>query len=61
MGANALQGNGVTVKVLYLLRDHTLVSPREKLLQVRNSRVALFVLVQLLGFGCTFAIVQTIG
>ena len=61
MGIDALQGNGLTKKMLYLLRDRSLISPHEALRQVRSSRVALFVFVQLLGFGFTFAIVQTVG
>lgn len=61
MGADALQGNGVTNKILFLLREPTLIEAKEPLLRVRRSRVLLFVLVQLAGFGATFAIVQTIA
>lgn len=61
MGATALQGNGITAKLLYLIRDKTLSSPYDPLHKVRKSRLLLFVTVQLMGFGATFAITQTIG
>lgn len=60
MGADALQGNGITLKILYFLRDKSL-TPHEPLRKVRKSRILLFVMVQLVGFGATFAITQTIG
>lgn len=61
MGVDALRGNGITQKILYLLRDKTLVSPTEPLRKVRKSRVMMFVGVQLVGFGATMAVTQTIG
>jgi hypothetical protein len=61
MGADALQGNGITLKLLYLLRDESLTSADEPLRKVRKSRLVLFVVIQLIGFGVTFAITQTIG
>lgn len=61
MGADALQGNGITVKLLYLLREKSLTPPDDPLRKVRKSRLILFVAVQLIGFGATFAITQTIG
>ncbi|KIJ19399.1 hypothetical protein PAXINDRAFT_69273, partial [Paxillus involutus ATCC 200175] len=61
MGADALRGNGITLKLLYLIRDKTLTPPDEPLRKVRKSRLILFVAIQLLGFGATFAITQTIA
>ncbi|KAF8556671.1 hypothetical protein OG21DRAFT_1458883 [Imleria badia] len=61
MGAAALQGNGITLKLLYLLRDKSLTPCDEPLRKVRKSRLILFVAVQLIGFGATFAITQTIA
>lgn len=61
MGADALRGNGITVKILYFLRDRKLTSPNDPLRKVRKSRLALFIAIQLIGFGATFAITQTIG
>ena len=61
MGVDALQGNGITLKLLYLLRDESLTPPDEPLRKVRKSQLVLFVVVQLIGFGTTFAITQTIG
>ena len=53
--------NGITTKILFLLRDATLIEPTEPLLKVRKSRIALFVALELVGFGATMAITQTIG
>ncbi|KAH0835696.1 HCO3 transporter family-domain-containing protein [Lanmaoa asiatica] len=61
MGADALQGNGITLKLLYLLRNKSLTPPDEPLRKVRKSRLILFVAIQLIGFGATFAITQTIA
>ena len=61
MGADALQGNGITLKILYFFRDKALTPRNEPLRKVRKSRIMLFVVVQLVGFGATFAITQTIG
>lgn len=61
MGADALQSNGITQRILFLFRDSTLIKPSEPLLHVRRSRLILFITLQLAGFGATFAIVQTVG
>ena len=61
MGVDALQGNGITKKILYFLRDKALTPDNEPLRRVRKSRILLFVGVQLLAFGATFAITQTVG
>ncbi|KII86632.1 hypothetical protein PLICRDRAFT_43269 [Plicaturopsis crispa FD-325 SS-3] len=61
MGADALHGNGITQKILYFLRDKTLTPSNEPLRKVRKSRILLFIAVQLVAFGATFAITQTIA
>ncbi|KAG6887776.1 hypothetical protein C0992_010785 [Termitomyces sp. T32_za158] len=61
MGADALRGNGITQKLLYFLRDQKLTPEDEPLRKVRKSRILLFLAVQLVGFGATFAITQTIA
>lgn len=61
MGADALQGNGITLKLLYFIREKSLTPADEPLHKVRKSRLLLFVAIQLIGFGVTFAITQTIG
>ena len=61
MGLDAMQGNGVTYKLLYLIRDKRLTPRDEPLRKVRTSRIILFTVIQLIGFGATFTIVQTIG
>ena len=60
MGADALRGNGITQKLLYFLRDKKLTSPTEPLRSVRKSRILMFVGVQLLGFGATFALSERV-
>ena len=61
MGLDELSGNGITVKVLYFLTDRTMTPYNEPLRRVRKSRIFLFVAVQLIAFGATFVITQTIG
>ncbi|KAG2034876.1 HCO3 transporter family-domain-containing protein [Suillus americanus] len=61
MGANALKGNGITIKLLYLIRDKTLTSPDDPLRKVRKSRLLMFVAVQLVAFGATFVVTQSIA
>ncbi|KAL0960869.1 hypothetical protein HGRIS_005884 [Hohenbuehelia grisea] len=61
MGADALRSNGITQKIMYLLRDRVLTPHHEPLRKVRKSRILMFVGVQLVGFGATFAITQTIA
>ena len=61
MGLDELSGNGITAKVVYFLTDRTMTPYNEPLRRVRKSRVLLFVVVQLIAFGATFAITQTIG
>ena len=61
MGADALEGNGITRKLLYFIRDKALTSADEPLRKVRKPRILLFVAVQLAGFGATMAVTQTIG
>jgi hypothetical protein len=62
MGFQALQGNGITVKLLFLARDKALTPASHPLRAVkRRSAIWLFVGIELLGFGATFAITQTIA
>ncbi|OCH91093.1 hypothetical protein OBBRIDRAFT_729449 [Obba rivulosa] len=61
MGIDALQGNGITRKLLYFLRDKALTPADEPLRRVRKSRILLFITVQLSGFGATMAVTQTIA
>ncbi|RYP45215.1 hypothetical protein DL768_008408 [Monosporascus sp. mg162] len=62
MGYQALKANGITAKILFLCRDEALTPPGHPLLRIRR-RGALwaFVAVELLGFGATFAITQTVA
>lgn len=62
MGVQALEGNGITLTLLFLCRDRTLTPASEPLKRVeRRSAVWIFVGIQLLGFAATFAITQTIA
>lgn len=58
MGSDALLSSGVTAKMLYLVRDRRATSPSEPLRRVRKSRIIIFTVIELMGFGATFAITQ---
>ncbi|KAI0400603.1 HCO3 transporter family-domain-containing protein [Xylaria palmicola] len=63
MGYQALAGNGITAKLLYLLRDRRLTPAGHPLgrLARRRGAVWAFVGAELAGFAATFAITQTIA
>ena len=61
MGTDALITNGITTKLLYLLRDRRLTDHSDPLSKVRKSRLLLFLGIELAGFGATMAITQTVG
>ncbi|THH21570.1 hypothetical protein EW146_g43 [Bondarzewia mesenterica] len=61
MGCDALLENGITRKLRYLIDDRTFTPRDEPLRRVRKSRILMFVVVQLIGFGATMAITQTIA
>lgn len=62
MGVQALQGNGITQKLVFLAQDHTFSPACNPLKRLeRRSIIWLFVILELVGFGATFAITQTIA
>ncbi|QSZ35419.1 hypothetical protein DSL72_008289 [Monilinia vaccinii-corymbosi] len=62
MGIQALLGNGMTAKILFLLKDSSLTPSSDPLRHLpRRFAIWLFVAIQLFGFGATFAITQTIA
>ena len=62
MGVQALEGNGITLKILFLLKDKSLTPASEPLKRIpRRLAIWVFVAIQLVGFGATFAITQTIA
>lgn len=62
MGIQALESNGITAKLVFLARDARLTPPSHPLLAVkRRASIWLFVAIELLGFGATFAITQTVA
>ncbi|KAK3398969.1 HCO3 transporter family-domain-containing protein [Sordaria brevicollis] len=63
MGYQALAGNGITQKLIFLFKDSRLTSPNHPLSNkaLRRSRVWMFVIIELVGFGATFAITQTVA
>lgn len=62
MGYQALEGNGITAKILFLCRDKALTPASHPLRRVRRrAAVWWFVALELVGFGATFAITQTVA
>jgi boron transporter len=62
MGYQALEANGITAKLVFLLRDKALTPGSHPQKQVRRrGAVWGFVAMELLGFGATFAITQTVA
>ncbi|KAL7936695.1 HCO3 transporter family domain-containing protein [Trichoderma chlorosporum] len=62
MGVQALQANGITAKLLFLARDKNLTPANSPLKLVkRRSAIWGFTIIELVGFGATFAITQTIA
>lgn len=62
MGIQALEGNGITTKLLFLARDKNLTPETAELNKIkRRSAIWIFVGIEILGFAATFAITQTIA
>ncbi|PNY29118.1 transporter [Tolypocladium capitatum] len=62
MGVHALEANGITAKLIFLCRDKSLTPANHPLRAIkRRSAVWLFAAAELLGFGATFAITQTVA
>ncbi|OCK95121.1 uncharacterized protein K441DRAFT_705290 [Cenococcum geophilum 1.58] len=61
MGVQALEANGITLKLLFLARDEALTSGSDPLKRIPRRAVWAFVVLELVGFGATFAITQTIA
>lgn len=62
MGVQALQGNGITQKLIFLAEDKKFTSASNPLKRIeRRSAIWVFVAIELFGFGATFAITQTIA
>lgn len=62
MGVQALEGNGITQKMLFLAKDKSLTPGSDPLKRIERLRaIYAFVAIELLGFGATFAITQTIA
>ncbi|KAH3982437.1 hypothetical protein HBH52_078320 [Parastagonospora nodorum] len=62
MGIQALEANGITAKLVFLAKDKHLTSRLDPLNQIERRWVIwAFVGLELVGFGATFAITQTIA
>ncbi|KAK0742260.1 HCO3 transporter family-domain-containing protein [Apiosordaria backusii] len=61
MGFQALEGNGITLKLLYLLQEKRLTPGNHPLRACPDKKIWLFVGLELLGFAATFAITQTVA
>ncbi|ORY03560.1 HCO3 transporter family-domain-containing protein [Clohesyomyces aquaticus] len=62
MGVQALEGNGITLKMIFLAKDRHLTPRSDPLMRI-DRRIAIwaFIALELVGFGATFAITQTIA
>ncbi|KAL8699942.1 MAG: hypothetical protein Q9224_001197 [Gallowayella concinna] len=62
MGVQALEGNGITLKMVYLAKDRSFTAAADPLSRIqRKEAIYYFVALELFGFGATFAITQTIA
>ncbi|CAI6100257.1 unnamed protein product, partial [Clonostachys chloroleuca] len=62
MGIQALEGNGITAKIVFLARDKALTPATAELKTIkRRAAIWIFVGIELFGFAATFAITQTIA
>ncbi|PIG84416.1 inorganic anion exchanger [Aspergillus arachidicola] len=62
MGVQALEGNGITQKLIFLAQEHGFTASSHPLKRLeRRWSIWLFVVIELIGFGATFAITQTIA
>lgn len=62
MGVQALQANGITQKLIFLAQDRNFCPASNPLKRLdRRSAIWTFVVLELVGFGATFAITQTIA
>ncbi|KAF2016673.1 hypothetical protein BU24DRAFT_391967 [Aaosphaeria arxii CBS 175.79] len=62
MGIQALASNGITLKLLFLFSSRSLVPSSHPLLRIRRRKaIWAFVGLELVGFGATFAITQTVA
>jgi hypothetical protein len=62
MGVQALQANGITQKLIFLAQDHHFTPASNPLKRLkRRSAIWAFVILELFGFGATFALTQTIA
>ncbi|KAI1180813.1 HCO3 transporter family-domain-containing protein [Nemania sp. FL0916] len=62
MGYQALEANGITAKLLFLLRDRRLTPASHALHRVRRRKaIWVFAVIELAAFAATFAVTQTIA
>lgn len=62
MGVQALEGNGITQKLIFLAQDKHFTPASNPLKRLkRRYMIWAFVILELVGFGATFAITQTIA
>lgn len=61
VGWGSIEGNGITQKLIFLIKEHRFIDPAEPLLRVPRKKIMLFLLFQILGVGFSVAISQTIG
>ncbi|MDI1487116.1 MAG: hypothetical protein OHK93_006384 [Ramalina farinacea] len=61
VGWGGLESNGITAKLIYLLKEPRFVQPSEPLRQLRKSRICLYLFFQVFGITATVGVSQTIA
>ncbi|KAF8251792.1 putative inorganic anion exchanger protein [Wilcoxina mikolae CBS 423.85] len=61
MGLQALEENGMTLKMVFLIQEKGLTYIGHPLKRIKKSAIYWFVVIELIGFGGTFALTQTIA
>lgn len=61
MGFTALAGNGITAKITFLCRERSLGSASDALKKCGLRSIYVFVGLEILGFGATLGVTETIG
>lgn len=61
VGWGGLEGNGITAKIIYLIREPRFVQPEEPLLQIPRKRILFYLFWQVFGITATVGVSQTIA
>ena len=61
VGWGGLEGNGITTKIIYLIREARFIPPDEPLRQIGKQRILLYLFWQISGITATVGVSQTIA